>query len=51
VIDWGLYHGCVPADHADEVGAFDDLPPDAITGFDFLAFYRSIALDLAVRGF
>jgi triacylglycerol lipase len=48
---WGNFRGCIPADHADEVGAFDDRPPDRITGFDFLAHYRALARELVAMGF
>ena len=38
----GTFMGCVPADHADEIGGFADEPPIA-SGFDHLAFYAAIA--------
>ena len=42
---WGLFHGCIPADHLDEVGQGGD--EWLATGFDHLAFYRDIAAGLA----
>jgi triacylglycerol lipase len=48
---WGLFRGCIPADHLDQVGQRDDEPPDRRTGFDYLRFYRNLAFDLAQRGF
>jgi len=47
---WGSFRGCVPADHADEVGFLAERPLSSWTGFDFVRFYRNIAFDLAARG-
>jgi triacylglycerol lipase len=47
----GNFRGCVPADHADEIGVFAREPIDRHTGFDFVRFSRNIAFDLAARGF
>jgi triacylglycerol lipase len=47
----GNFRGCVPADHADEIGAFSRRSLDPHTGFDFVRFHRNIAFDLAARGF
>lgn len=47
----GNFRGCVPADHADEIGAFGGASLDRRTGFDFVRFHRNIAFDLAARGF
>jgi triacylglycerol lipase len=46
----GLFRGCFPADHMDEVGQVQDTY-DRATGFDHLRFYRNLAFDLAARGF
>lgn len=41
---WGEFRGCIPADHADEVGAFK-------TGsFDHVGFLRRRAFELAAKG-
>lgn len=48
---WGTFHGCVPADHYDEVGQVDAPGYRKSTGFDAIAFHRTIAYDLAAAGF
>lgn len=47
----GNFRGCVPADHADEIGVFARETYNRRTGFDFVRFSRNIAFDLAARGF
>jgi triacylglycerol lipase len=47
----GNFRGCVPADHADEIGVFARASYNRHTGFDFVRFSRNIAFDLASRGF
>jgi triacylglycerol lipase len=47
----GEFRGCVPADHADEIGFLRRQAMDEHTGFDFVRFYRNLAFDLAARGF
>ncbi|RZO62497.1 MAG: hypothetical protein EVA89_09025 [Sandaracinaceae bacterium] len=48
---WGVFRGCIPADHLDQVGQIRDRTPNRRTGFDYLRFYRNIAYDLSERGF
>jgi triacylglycerol lipase len=48
---WGNFRGCIPADHLDEVGQVADRGQDRRTGFDHLRFYRTVAFDLAARGY
>lgn len=48
---WGHFRGCIPADHYDEVGQIDAPAYQQRTGFDATAFYRTLAFDLATRGF
>ncbi len=36
---WGTFLGCIPADHADEIGQVADRGPGLVSGFDHLAFY------------
>jgi triacylglycerol lipase len=48
---WGNFRGCVPADHADEIGVMATKSLDPHTGFDFVRFHRDIAFDLANQGF
>ena len=47
----GNFRGCIPADHADEIGVFARGTYDRHTGFDFVRFHRNVAFDLAARGF
>jgi triacylglycerol lipase len=47
---WGEFHGCILADHLDEVG-YQAEGPNERTGFDHLAFYVDIADGLVDRGF
>lgn len=42
----GVFRGCMPADHADEVGAFGKQ-----TRFDHVRFVRNRSFELAARGF
>lgn len=46
----GLFQGCIPADHLDEVGQPKDEGADYHTGFDHVRFYRNLAFDLSARG-
>ncbi len=48
---WGAFRGCLPADHYDVIGQFQDIGPDPNTGFDAARFYINVANDLAERGF
>jgi triacylglycerol lipase len=48
---WGNFRGCIPADHLDEVGQVNDTGMNTRTGFDHLRFYRTIAFELATKGF
>ena len=48
---WGLFRGCIPADHYDVIGQIGHLTRDGQTGFDAIDFYRFVASDLAARGF
>lgn len=45
---WGDFRGCVPADHADEVGAFGDFSWSA---FGYVDFFRLRAFELQRRGY
>lgn len=47
---WGQFHGCILADHLDEVGHGLDGPVER-TGWNHRAFYREVARGLAERGF
>ncbi len=44
---WGIFRGCLPADHYDLVGQLADLGPDPSTGFDAKQFHWGLAADLA----
>ncbi|HEY4180946.1 MAG TPA: triacylglycerol lipase [Kofleriaceae bacterium] len=46
----GVFRGCFPADHMDEVGQVMDTY-DTATGWDHLRFYRNMAFDLAAKGY
>lgn len=48
---WGRFRGCIPADHLDQIGQIDDLGPDEDSGFDYVAFYRQLAAELAAMGY
>jgi triacylglycerol lipase len=45
----GVFRGCFPADHMDEVGQVNHTY-DVATGFDHLRFYRNVAFELANKG-
>jgi triacylglycerol lipase len=47
---WGLFRGCLPADHYDVIGQIAHTTRDPITGFDAPRFYRWLVSDLAKRG-
>lgn len=38
----GTFLGCVPADHADEIGQVADLLPGLVSGWDHRGFYRRL---------
>ncbi len=42
---WGTFRGCIPADHADQVGAF------GVIQFDHVRFARNRAFELAAFGY
>jgi triacylglycerol esterase/lipase EstA (alpha/beta hydrolase family) len=48
---WGDFLGCVPADHADEIGQFGDEGTNGRTGWNHVRFYRNHAFALAEAGF
>ncbi len=48
---WGVFRGCIPADHYDVIGQIGNRTRDGLTGFDAPEFYRFLATDLATRGF
>jgi len=39
---WGQFLGCIPADHADEIGQVADAGPALVSGFDHRAFYARL---------
>jgi triacylglycerol lipase len=43
---WGLFLGCIPADHADEIGQVADDGPGLVSGFDHRAFYARLLQQL-----
>jgi triacylglycerol lipase len=43
---WGLFMGCVPADHLDEVGMMGDAAPQRFSGFSYLELFETLAEDL-----
>jgi len=47
---WGDFRGCVPADHADEIGNLTTSRPNPRTGWDPERFWRQVAFELAARG-
>jgi triacylglycerol lipase len=48
---WGEFQGCIAADHLDEVGQPKHAGRNRWTSFDHRTFYRTIATDLARRGY
>jgi triacylglycerol lipase len=48
---WGDWKGCIPADHADELGRMTTDRPNPRTGFDPQRFWRQVVGDLAASGF
>lgn len=48
---WGIWMGCVPADHYDEVGQIAHSGPNPESGFDHLEFYRDIVRRIHAAGF
>ncbi len=47
---WGLFRGCVPADHMEQLGQQRLPEVNVRTRFDIARFYASVAADLAGRG-
>ena len=47
---WGRFMGCIPADHADEIGQLLDLIPDITSGWDHVAFYKDWVRQLRAWG-
>jgi triacylglycerol lipase len=47
---WGVFRGCIPADHYDVIGQIGHTTRDGQSGFDAPRFYAWIASDLAGRG-
>jgi len=48
---WGLFMGCFPADHFDEVGQIAKEKPNSESGYDQRVFYRQVVERLRDRGF
>lgn len=48
---WGLFMGCFPADHFDEIGQIAKSGPNAESGFDHRELYRQVVRRLRQRGF
>jgi triacylglycerol lipase len=48
---WGLFMGCFPADHFDEIGQINKTAPNPESGFDHKALYRDIVARIRARGF
>jgi triacylglycerol lipase len=46
----GLFRGCLPADHIDEIGGTVG-GTTFVSRFDHVRFYRELAFDLTARGF
>ncbi len=47
---WGLFRGCIPADHYDVIGQIGHVTRDPATGFDAPRFYQEVVSELAARG-
>ncbi len=48
---WGVFRGCIPADHMEQLGQRNIADANTRTGFDIASFYNNVASDLAARGF
>ena len=48
---WGIWMGCIPADHFDEVGQIARTGPVPGSGFDHIEFYRDIVRRVREAGF
>jgi triacylglycerol lipase len=48
---WGVFRGCVAADHMEQLGQKNLPDVNVRTGFDVARFYAGVASDLAERGF
>ncbi len=48
---WGEFLQCVPSDHLGEVGQFLQNGADPVSGFDHLAFFRTIVSRLRNKGY
>ncbi len=47
---WGLFRGCLPADHYDVIGQIGHVTRDPATGFDAPRFYQQVVSELSERG-
>lgn len=47
---WGVFRGCLPADHMEQLGQQRLPDVNVRTGFDIAWFYADVAADLAGRG-
>ena len=47
---WGLFRGCIPGDHMEQLGQARLPDVNVRTGFDIARFYAQVAADLAERG-
>ncbi len=47
---WGVFRGCLPADHYDVIGQIGHVTRDPATGFDAPRFYQVLVSELAARG-
>ncbi len=48
---WGTFMGCVPADHADQIGLLSLTDTNPFSGFNHKEFFVQIAEDLESRGY
>ncbi|MBL8952183.1 MAG: hypothetical protein JNK82_15480 [Myxococcaceae bacterium] len=47
---WGVFRGCVPADHMEQLGQRNLPDVNVTTGVDIARFYTELAADLALKG-
>jgi triacylglycerol lipase len=48
---WGVWRGCVPADHSDEIGQMTTARPNPRTSWDPQRFWRQVAFELSANGY
>lgn len=48
---WGIFMGCIPADHADQIGLLSFPETNPLSGYNHKDFFTQVAYDLEIRGY